>query len=155
LKVIYVRRENLFPNSHFSITDCDCVNGDYDLKIGQIVINQVAHFCIRNGYLYVSTKDGTIRIFKNATDITIPNNLSHLIGKNLLIYSDTFEESHNCCVVAYGCHYHNQIVKCRFCETNVSFKERKTLVEINSKSIRCVDAVNSVCYVKIPGGHLQ
>ena len=148
LHVIYVRRENLFPNSHLGITDCVDGYNDFEMNIGvmSMPIRNVAHFCIRNGYLYVSTKDGTIRVFKNATDIAVPNNLSHLVGKNLNIYTNTFDESHNCCVVKYGCLNHNQLVKCQFCETNVRFKERKTLVEIKCQIVRCIDAVNSVCY---------
>jgi hypothetical protein len=153
LIVHHVRKENLYPNSHFDITDCvdDGNDGnDHEIHISNISIKQVTHFCIRNGYLYISTKDGTIRVFKNATGITIPTDLSHLIGKNLEIYAKTFDESHNCCVVNYGCYHHNQLVKCRFCERNVvNFKNRKTLVEIRCDSIRSIDAVNSVCYAKI------
>ena len=153
LSVHYVRKENLYPNSHFGITYCvDGDGNDHEIHIPNISIKQVTHFCIRNGYLYISTKDGTIRVFKNATDITIPTDLSHLIGKNLKIYAKTFDESHNCCVVNYGCYHHNQLVKCRFCETNVvNFTNRKTLVEIKCESIRSIDAVNSVCYAKISG----
>ena len=146
LNVIYVFKQNRFPNAHFGI-------GDYEneFTIDAIPIN-VKTMCIHNGYIYILTKDNTTRVIKNASKIEFPEfTLSHILGKNLQIFvKNTFEECHNTCIVNQGCQCTNFFTRCLFCEKFNT--KRHCLIEIHCSQVRCIDTEDSVCFVTIGQG---